>query len=508
MRFGVAALFTILPSLLFAQKTLQLERAAQAGDIRATLRAQRAEAFARRSAGQRQMGREMKRLGFEAVGGGYTASAGGTRIQVRPGGVELGTSPATRLEFLGASPEGFLSPGKSAGMRYRFAAAAEASRPAPVFGEVWQRSIYEGIDIRYYGREGRLEYDVIVAPGADLGKVRMAGAGGWRLGPDGRLLGKSGLWQSRPSAYQTALDGRKQPVEVRFRLHHDGTAGFEAGAYDRGRTLVVDPLIVLSGYAGGSDRDEARALARDRQGNLILAGRTISPDFKASPGAVAHERGDAFVQKVSPDGSKVLWTVLLGGSKDDSIDAVTVDALGMIYVAGTTSSGNLPTTDNAVQRFFGGGHSDGFVAKLSADGATLVYCTYLGGPQSDSLKAISVDAAGVAAVTGYTASEAFPTADYQSRAAFGGGPGMIVTRIDPSGSKFVSSTVLSGDGVVEGRSILQPADGTLVVAGATTAYDMPAMRRTAEQPCGRPPTAAWCGIQSRAECVACPSRRW
>ncbi|MBI5282199.1 MAG: SBBP repeat-containing protein [Candidatus Solibacter usitatus] len=475
MRHFIIGLFALLCSPAFAQKSVELERAAHSGDIRALLRQHRAEVFAVRSGGAQRLGREARRFSFEPVDGGYAGYAGDMRIHLRPGGVELAAGPAARVEFAGRSPNSVLSAGNSGGRRYRFTVDA-AGLPAwggPAFDEVWERAIYEGIDVRYYGRGGLLEYDVIVAPGADLGRVRMMAAGGWRIGGDGRLLGNGGVWQSRPLAYQVASDGRRESVDVRFRINEDGTAGFETGAYDRGRTVVVDPLIVLSGYAGGTGVDEARALARDKSGNLILAGRSTSPDFKATAGAVSQERGDAFVQKVSPDGSKVLWTAFLGGSKLDVIEAVTVDSQGAIYVAGTTSSANLPTTDSAAQRFYGGGNSDGFVAKLSSDGATLIYCTYLGGQYSDMLKSISVDAAGVAAVTGYTASDAFPTADYQARAAFGSGPGAIVTRIDAAGSKFVSSTVLSGDGVVEGRAILQLADGTLVLAGAATAYDLP-----------------------------------
>lgn len=234
-------------------------------------------------------------------------------------------------------------------------------------------------------------------------------------------------------------------------------------------------VSMSAGYLGGTANDDIYGMAKDTQGNLIIAGDTNSTEFQPTAGAVAHERGDAFVQKLKADGSAVLWTARLGGTQLESATAVTVDAKGDVYVTGWTASSDFPTSPTAFQRF-GQGGEDAFVAKLSGKDGSLVYCTLLGGTKDESAYAISVDSAGVVAVTGYTNSTNFPTQAAGSRGAFSSGPGAIIARLNAAGSALVSSTVLSGNGWVEGYGIASLPDGTFQLAGATSASNLPMVK--------------------------------
>lgn len=244
----------------------------------------------------------------------------------------------------------------------------------------------------------------------------------------------------------------------------------------RGRAAGSAAAVASTGgYLGGASVDAVLAMTRDKDGNLILAGVTYSSDFKATDGAVSQEGGNAFVQKVKADGSAVLWRALLGGSKDEEASAVAVDAAGAVYVAGWTSSLDLPTTEGAFQRT-PQGNEDGFVTKLSADGKKLEYCTYLGGGKNDWLNAIAVDSLGQAAVTGYANSTNFPAPSNSGRSAYSSGPGTIVARLDAAGKSLKQGTVFSGNDSVEGMAILAPDDGTLMIAGVTSANDLPMVK--------------------------------
>nr|WP_321477744.1 SBBP repeat-containing protein [uncultured Paludibaculum sp.] len=212
-------------------------------------------------------------------------------------------------------------------------------------------------------------------------------------------------------------------------------------------------------------------MSKDAQGNLFAAGMSTSADFKATAGAAADERGDVFVQKIKANRSGVLWTAKLGGSKAEEATAIAVDDKGDVYIAGWTTSTDFPTSTEAFQRFSAGAEN-GFVAKLSGKDGSLVYCTYLGGEDDDELYGISVNSTGVVAVTGHTDSTNFPTQAAASRSAFSSGPGAIIARLDAKGAKLVSSTVLGGNGWVEGNAIVILPDGTLQLAGSTSASDL------------------------------------
>jgi photosystem II stability/assembly factor-like uncharacterized protein len=203
---------------------------------------------------------------------------------------------------------------------------------------------------------------------------------------------------------------------------------------------------------------------------------------------------DAFVAKVNPTGSALIYSTYLGGSLDDLGFGIAVDANGNASVTGGTRSMNFPTA-NALQPMFGGGFSDAFVAKLNADGRTFVYSTYLGGNHSDAGFGLAVDMSGNAYATGFTQSSNFPTTRNTVQPAFAGGLSAgpmgfggdaFVAKLNPTGRRFVYSTYLGGRGDDGGGRIVVDADGNAYLTGATKSADFPTANAVQPVLGGRP----------------------
>src|SRR5262245_44458037 len=260
----------------------------------------------------------------------------------------------------------------------------------PQFARVQYSTIYPGIDLVYYGNQEQLEYDFLVSPNADPSRIamRLGGARTLSVDDNGNLivaLSEGNLLQKRPFAYQI-VNGKPVEVSVHYRIQNANVIGFQIAAYDRSQPLTIDPVLLYSTYFGGSDSDGTTDVAVDAQGNAYIAGATFSADF---PAVNAAQRSinlfgdDAFVSKISRDGSAVLFSTFLGGSRSDVASAAAVDANGNVYVTGQTNSPDFPVL-NAYQdrlRIFnpnGGAREtsyDGFVSKLTAAGA-VAYSTY------------------------------------------------------------------------------------------------------------------------------------
>src|SRR5204863_284947 len=188
--------------------------------------------------------------------------------------------------------------------------------------------------------------------------------------------------------------------------------GFKVAAYDASQPLVIDPVLSYSTYLGGSNEDRDTRIAVDAAGNAYVAGETVSSNFPTTAGAFqttfgggVFGAGNAFVTKLNPTGSALVYSTYLGGSSSDAGYGIAVDAVANADAAGeatSTNSTTLPTTFEAIQTTYGGGFGDAFVTKFNPTGSALVYSTYLGGSGGDSGRGIAVDAVGNAYVTGGT----------------------------------------------------------------------------------------------------------
>ena len=361
----------------------------------------------------------------------------------------------------------------------------------PTYGKVNYAQIYPGVDLVFYGNQRQLEYDFVVAPGADPSRIA------WRIDGARASVDRKGDLVLRAAAGAEVFDkllvyqmegAKKVPVngafavagrEVRFRL----------GSYDRSKELVIDPVLSYATYLAGSSADyianttgpgygqgSLQGVAVDSSGSVYVTGYTTSANFptkNAYQGAQA--KGSApsvFVTKFSPDGSSLVYSTYLRGSGWDYGYAIAVDSSGSAYVTGDTSSNDFPITPGAYQILCwpspstppgtvtrascGSGQSSAFVTKLNPAGAGLVYSTFLGGYGGSVGNAIAVDSAGRAYVAGnenapcntsYAFQACFPTtagATIQTINANNVTNFSFAAVFDPTGANLLYST-LFGD---------------------------------------------------------------
>ncbi len=247
--------------------------------------------------------------------------------------------------------------------------------------------------------------------------------------------------------------------------------------------------LIFSTYLGGNDADFANTIRLDASDNVYIAGGTQSTNFPVTPGAVQTTfaggsiGGDAFVAKLTPTGSVLVYATYLGGSDTDGAVDLAVGANGNAFVVGSTRSKNFPVTSGALQGTFSGGGSnvsgfggDGFVAQLNATGTTLVYSTYLGGRDEDRVFGIVIDALDNAHVVGSTLSNNFPTTAGAFQTTFKGGTftgDVFVAKLNPQGSALVFSTYLGGSGDDSSGSLGLDTAGNILLAGSTESTDFP-----------------------------------
>ncbi|HTB16450.1 MAG TPA: SBBP repeat-containing protein [Bryobacteraceae bacterium] len=345
----------------------------------------------------------------------------------------------------------------------------------PNFARVRYSGAYRGIDLIYYGKDGHLEYDWIVSPGADPGLIRMTFEPADRLRIDrhGDLViqvGKNIYRHKKPVVYQEVA-GKRVPVAAAWILR-EKEGSFRLGGYDRSKELVIDPPLIYSTYEGGSGLDYAYAVAVDSIGNTYVVGGAGSTNFPASGGLQSALKGaeDVFVTKINPSGTAKLYSTYLGGGGPDEGHGIAVDVQGNAYITGNTGSIDFPLK-NPIQSTQGGS-GDAFLAKLNATGSALIYSTYLGGSALETASAVAVDSAGSAYVTGTTFSTDFPTKNpYQ--AVKGAQQDAFVAKINPAGTAWVYSTYLGGNNVDEGNAIAVDSAGNAYVAGYTASSNFP-----------------------------------
>ena len=280
------------------------------------------------------------------------------------------------------------------------------------FAKVKFQSIYPGVDLVYYGNQRQLEHDFIVSPGASASTITIGFEGADRLAVDagGNLvLGfDGGEVRFERPVIYQEVAGRRTSISGSYALKGSRRVGFHVAAYDRTRPLIIDPVLWYSSYLGGSSQEQGRAIAVDSSGSAYVTGYTLSSDFP---------------------------------------------------------------TANPVQAA-GSGGTDAFVTKLSANGFTLLYSTYLGGSGDDGGLGIAVDSSFCAYVTGYSNSANFPTAN-AIQSGNGGYYDAFVTKLDPSGSTLAYSTLLGGDGLDIAWAVAVDASSNAVVTGYTCSSNFP-----------------------------------
>jgi hypothetical protein len=357
------------------------------------------------------------------------------------------------------------------------------------YSSVSYREVYAGVNMVFHGEQRQLEFDFVVSPGADPKAIALGFKGARKLNTDasGNLVLDSSAGDvvlHKPVAYQEK-DGKREIVEASFAVKNRNEVALNVGAYDRGRELVIDPTLTYATYLGGLGEDDAFAIAIDSSGNAYVTGQTASSNFPTVAGALSATNGganDVFVSKIAPDGSSLIYSTYIGGSGDDSGNAIAVDASGNAFVAGGTKSSTDFPTHNGFQSTFGGGSVDGFVLELASSGGSLTFSTYLGGSGDDVANGVAVDTTGVYVVGFTTSSTDFPTqAPYQS--SFSGASAAFVTKLQTAGNALAYSTYLGG-GSNDFASAVAVSSGSAYVTGSTTNSSFPVTATAFQATCG------------------------
>jgi hypothetical protein len=388
-----------------------------------------------------------------------------------------------RLRFDGVSPLAVVEPlDQQTSVSNRFIGndRSKWKTPVPNYDRLRVSAIYPGIDLVYYGTAGSLEYDMNVKPGGDPSRIHIRITGDSpRIDPEGNLAGD--LLQKHPVAYQIASNGMRSTVECRYRKHSDGTFGFAVGRYDHSRELVIDPVLTMSTYVGGTSAEYARAIGHDREGFLYVAGVTGSTDLPLAGDPEQTTSGgssDVFVSKIDPHGapgSEYVYTTYFGGSGIETLNDMVVSPAGTVYITGSTTSTNLPTVNPAQAAL--SGTKDAFVAVIDPKGGAsgLLYSSYVGGTNDDIANGITLGPNGRFFIAGITRSTDFPIIGGAQSASAGGADAFVAGfDLKQSGSgSLVYSTYFGGTGTDEARSIAADASGNLWITGSTYSYDFP-----------------------------------
>jgi hypothetical protein len=357
----------------------------------------------------------------------------------------------------------------------------------PTYSGVVYKGIYKRIDLKVFGNGKGIEYEFIVNPGGNPGDILLTynGIEGLATSREGEMLIATAfgeLKETRPYIYQE-IKG-KRAVDGRFAIQSPAgqsqtgkfSYGFQVASYNPSYPLIIDPTLSYSTYLGGSDSEEGYGIAVDGSGNAYVAGNTRSTDFPTQNPYQGTHAGDydVFITKLSPTGNALSYSTYLGGSGFDFARGIAVDGSGNAYVTGETRSTDFPT-QNPYQGTYAGGYFDVFITKLSPNGNTLSYSTYLGGSDSEGGYGIAVDDAGNAYVTGNTRSTDFPTQNpYQgTNSSWSGYGDAFITKLSPTGNALSYSTYLGGSDSEGGNGIAVDDAGNAYVTGTTSSTDFP-----------------------------------
>ncbi len=384
----------------------------------------------------------------------------------------------------------------------------------PNYREVVYDDLYDGIDLIYRGGPDGVKYEFVVLPGSDPTAIRLAydGVESARISEGGIVVSTplGDITDSAPYSYQEG--GRE--VECLFAARGGDTLGFNCGARDPSKSLIIDPLV-YSTFIGGNDDnkwcsmetgDRGASIATDPAGNAYVYGGTCSPDFPVTPGAFnttywsGRGWGDgrqAFVAKLNPAGTMLVYATYLGGPELEIATSIAVDSAGNAYLTGATTSAGLrpgtdpfPTTPGAFDTTFdvfarnpewikSVKFTEAFVTKLNPQGNGLVYSTFLGGKMDEYAWSIAVDSAGNAYVAGETNGTDFPTTPGAYDRTFNSNYGtwdltdIFVSKLSADGSTLVYSTYVGGSGYEWARSIGVDSSGNAYITGETNSTNFP-----------------------------------
>ncbi len=353
-------------------------------------------------------------------------------------------------------------------------------RGARSYAEVVYEDIYDGVDLRFYFRNGMFKYDLMLDAGVDPGRIVLRYEGVEGLEVDGstgdlRISTPLGdVTDARPVVFQEGLPGGTG-VTGSFVLVEGTSVAFGIPEEcSRDLPLVIDPGLLFSTLLGASGSDYGIGLNLDDEGNLYIVGDTDSPDF-ATPGAYCvtyNNFTDAFVAKLRPSNPNPVFVTYIGGEGGDYSRAVEIGSDGSIYLSGHTFAEDFPIKGPAISTELDGGQ-DCYLAKLSNDGSDLLYSSYFGGNESDGTRNIHLNSAGEVYLTGITYSGTLPTTQDAYARRLARKPDAFAVKLDSSLSRIVYCTYIGGTSYESMVCSCIDSAGNAYIAGRTRSDDFP-----------------------------------
>ncbi len=354
------------------------------------------------------------------------------------------------------------------------------------YDEITYGRVYDSIEVNLKAFNNNIEKIFEVKPGGnpkDI-QVEIIGTTGLKVTEEDELeiqLQDGSVKMSKPVAYQQK-NGKKQQVPVEYTIN-DNTYGFEVGEYDKTLPLVIDPFIA-STFFGGSGNDELTSMAIDKDGNIYIAGHTKSEDFPTKTGSYSGGE-DVFVSKLDKDLKTLLASTYIGGSKDDNVNSLAVDASGNIFITGYTKSSGMnisfPITEDSYQSETATTGPGSFITKLNGDLDNIIASMFLdtGKGSTESINCIALDSQDNVFVAGRTDnSELFSDVLY----GFSGEKNGFVAKFDNELGTLKSSTYLGGGGILHGayrdngtsvRAVTIDNQNNVYVTGSTCDENFP-----------------------------------
>ena len=350
--------------------------------------------------------------------------------------------------------------------------------------------VYPGIDLLYYSRNGELEYDFEIAPGADPSPIALSfeGADSVRLNDNGDLvltLGSKELIERAPSVYQRRASGELVAIEGSYRIGDDHKVRFHLGEYDRSAQLVVDPSVVYVAFLAGSSGDVGISVGHDPLGYIYIGGYTYSGDFPLggqSYSPTAFGEADCFIIKIDPYATDptltIVYSTYFGGvTGNDYLTAMKVDQAGIAYFTGNTNSNDFPTSGAAYSTSLTN-LTHAFMTALDTTQDSIygeIYSTYFGGTTGSESGNGIFQLNGFIYITGFTNSTDLPTAG-AFQGSLAGSDDAFVAKFDPTQqgtASLIFASYLGGGGQDWGRDIAADSNGLIYVTGFTFSSDMP-----------------------------------
>jgi hypothetical protein len=419
---------------------------------------------------EKNLGQADKAVLFTSRAAGYTLSLTDNAAQFALAGKRIA------LSFAGANSRAAVAPEAPLEGRSNYYVGNDPRkwvRNVPQFGRVHYRDVYPGVDLTWYGNRQQIEYDFLLAPGADASRIRLrfTGADALSLAENGDLVlkaGGQGLRQLKPAVWQQRGKERV-PVEARYVLLSKTEAVLKLANYDHTLPLDIDPVISYSTFLANPypNNPTLPAAIAVSNGDAYVTGY-ISWGF---PGDSPTSR--LFVAKLNAAGSGFVYVTYFGAPgvvTTDQAGGIAVDSVGNAFVTGTTERTNFPTTPGTLQptKTTGDGDTDAFVLKFGTSGE-LIWGTYLGGTGQDRGQAIAVDNSGNSYVAGFSRSADFPGAPQ----ACANDVDAFVVSLNPTGSALLNSLCLGGNGEDIANAIALDPQGNVYVAGTSSSTNLP-----------------------------------